>query len=124
MEKIYTAGTSISINVKMGDKHCHLQFVPRTVKGSYFVTSDEKLQQAIEAHPRFGKTIHVEERVVEPVRVVEEAPEDPNIHVKAGSLAEAKDALAERFGISRSKMRSKADIEKAAAANHVVFDWE
>lgn len=124
MEKVYIAGTCISINVKIGGKHCHLSFIPKMLDGSYYTTSDERVQAAIEAHPRFGKSIHVKERVVKAKPVEKKAPADTRIHIKAGSIAEAKDALAERYGISRSKMRSKADIERHAAANNVVFEWQ
>ena len=36
---------------------------------------------------------------------------------------DAKDYMADKFGVSRSKMRSRADIEKVAAENGVKIIW-
>ena len=43
--------------------------------------------------------------------------------VDVASLDDAKAYLVDNFGISRTKLRSKKQIEEAAAANGVVFNF-
>lgn len=115
MIKTYTSKTCVSISVKIGGKGCHLAFTPKTLGGSSYTTDDPAVQTAIESHWRFGKTIQVEAPKVEKPKVKEETvPAGPR-EVKVSSLAEAKELVVEKTGLSRSKLRSKADIEQAAA---------
>ena len=118
MRKTYTSKTCVAISVQIRGKGCHIAFSPLTLGGSMYSTDDAEVQAAIERHRRFGQSIKVEE---EPEPVTEAAAEEEEkeqeegpIEVKVGSLAEAKELVVEKTGLSRSKLRSKADIEKAA----------
>ena len=52
--KTYEAKSHISINVRMPGGMRHVAFIPRTLGTSYLTTDDPVLQQALEAHPRYG----------------------------------------------------------------------
>lgn len=96
-------------------------FIPLTGGGSYYSTSDEKLQQAIESNANFGKMFIGHEVQEAPVQE-EPAQEQPKIkQVNVASLDDAKEYLAEKFGISRTKLRSKAAITAAAEENNIEF---
>lgn len=97
-------------------------FHPLTGGGSYFDTGDEKLQRAIESNANYGKSfigmVMQEAPVAEPV----EKPENKGPkQVKVTSLDDAKDYLAEKYGFSRTKLRSKSAILAAAEENGVEF---
>lgn len=99
-----------------------LAFNPLTGGGSYFETSDEQLQKAIEGNANYGKTfvgMEVEEQAA-PVHVDNEEQKGPK-QVKVTNLDDAKDYLAEKFGLSRTKLRSKAAIMAAAEENGIEF---
>ena len=58
---------------------------------------------------------------------IEEAPvvETPTVEtVEVTCNDDAKDYMAEKFGVARSKMRSREQIEKVAKEYGVVFDWK
>jgi len=61
MRKKYVAGTLVHINVVMEDgKRWHVSFTPSDRGGSYFVTDNEKLQEKLENHPRYGTLFKLE----------------------------------------------------------------
>lgn len=56
-KKTYRSHSSaISVNLTMREPRgrIHLRFMPLSEGGSVFVTADRRLQNALEAHPRFG----------------------------------------------------------------------
>ena len=63
---------------------------------------------------------------VEPTQNTEEDPnqeEESNIRkVKVNDLGEAKDYLAETFGVSRTSLRGQKAILEAAKANNIEFE--
>lgn len=141
MLKKYTSKSDLSCNVCMKNgKYAHLSFSPVTGGGSVYYTDDEELQQAIEAHPKFGHLFKLEETVNEkadedngteiagagetPVETKDategdETPATEEVHVS--SLDDAKEYLSDHFGISRTKLKSKAAILASAAENGVRF---
>jgi hypothetical protein len=129
MTKKYIAKSHVAFNVVLpSGKSFHVSFLPVTGGGSMFVTSNENLQKAIEKHHKFGKLFKIDINYKdEPEVVVEEAAavEESKIKVmKMASLDDAKAYLADNFGISRTKLRSKKQIEDAAAANGIEFSFE
>lgn len=122
MTKRYTSSARVVIGIVTDNGgNMRLAFNPLTGGGSYFETSDEQLQKAIERNSGFGRSFVCHEVVEEetPAPVVEE-PKGPK-QVKLTSLDDAKDYLAEKFGISRTKLRSKAAIIAAAEENGIEF---
>ena len=124
MLKKYVATSTVSLNVKLpsgGSKH--INFVPVTGGGSCYYTSDSATQWALERHPYFGTLYRI--------GMVEKPKAAPAPAVKANKTnkmvfrnnEDAKDYLADKFAISRSKLRSRAAIEECAKKNNVVIEW-
>ena len=122
----------MSINVSLGKgKSVHVSFTALTGGGSVFYTEDEMLQKALERHSRYGKIFRLDRSFVDDEKTrVEEAKETKEqdvagaIVIKVASLDDAKAYLVETFGISRTKLRSKKQIEEAAAAYGIEFIFE
>lgn len=108
-------------------KSMHLSFVPLTGGGSMYSTSDENMQSAIETHHNFG-VLYKLDKVVDETKVEVKPKEQPKVQepevktVKVASLEDAKEFLVDRFGISRTKLRSKKQIMDAAEAHNVMFE--
>lgn len=108
-----------------------LSFTPQTLGCSVYFSRDEVEQRAIESHPWFGDKVFLretidEEKMAEEARKKEEqntkkAESDIVTH-KVTSLSDAKDYLAERFGISRSRLRTKAAIMSSAKEHGVILE--
>lgn len=120
MTKTYTSKTEVTFNVRVGDAWVHVGFVPLTLGGSYFTTSDTRLQEAIERHRFYGRLV-----TAMPLAPAEDNP-TPNDADKPsnspqpisfGSLADAKEWVAAEYGISRTLLRTRAQIE-AVALDH------
>ena len=116
---------AINVVLPSGKSH-HVSFLPLTGGGSMFITDSEALQQALEAHRKFGKLYKIDisykdepEQTEEPQ---EQGTDDVAVKkVEVASLDDAKNYLVDNFDISRTKLRSKKLIEDAAAANGVNF---
>lgn len=107
------------------ETNAHITFAPLTGGGSVYYTADEQVQNALEQHPKYGKlfkedALYQDNRAVVAKPKVEKKQKDIN-EVQVSCLDDAKDYLSEKFGISRTKLRSQEGIEKAAAANGVRF---
>lgn len=132
MMKIYKAKSHISLNVRLaGGGVRHVSFNSLTIGGSEFYTEDERLQRGLESHPKYGKLFKLEKEI-EPVQkavsVSQQAEPESKApkakSVKVPSLEDAKAYLVENFGISRTKLRSRKQIEDAGAANGIEFSFE
>ncbi len=138
MQKEYRAKSHVSLNITLPNgKSTHVSFEALTGGGSIYVTENAMIQQGLEGHPKFGRMFKlVGASNVERPPVKSEAnarktetpttpqPEQPNEKVvDVASLDDAKAYLVDNFGISRTKLRSKKQIEEAAAANGVVFNF-
>ena len=169
-KKKYIAKSHISLSVRVSQKtSAHISFSALTGGGSVFYTDDENLQQALEAHPKFGRLFKLDDTFVvkpatkkvapspkvRPININEENTENANSEevednepttevednentegqteeesteeatgltkVPVTCLDDAKEYLSEKFGISRTKIRSKKAIEEAAAENGIEF---
>lgn len=143
MLKRYKSKSCISISVRLATGGTtHISFSPIT-GGSVYYSDNEKIQAGLEAHPKYGrlfvedKTLAKEQRATDhatgTVETVGESAEEQQgtvkedndfVEVKMACNDDAKDYVADKFGVSRSKMRSRADIEKVAADNGVKIIWE
>ena len=137
MQKEYKAKSHVSINVTLPNgKNTHISFEPMTGGGSTFVTDNPKLQQGLEAHPKFGKMFKLasaknfaaqaEKPQAAPAPESSEpsdaAPQRQSLEMP--SLEDAKLYLVENFGISRTKLRSKKQIEEAGLAHGIEFIFD
>ena len=129
MEKTYISSTEISINVKVCGAHVHITFVPHTLGGSSFTTADTNLQQAMEKHRHFGCRFKLVDKGYTTTQV--DNPETTHVeeHKKPEtrsfvSLNDAKEYCAQTFGVSRTQLRTRAQITDAAAANglNIIFE--
>lgn len=138
MQKEYRAKSHVSLNITLPNgKSTHVSFEALTGGGSIYVTENAMIQQGLEGHPKFGRMFKlVGASNVERPPVKSEAnarkTETPTTPqpvqsnekvVDVASLDDAKAYLVDNFGISRTKLRSKKQIEEAAAANGVVFNF-
>ena len=135
MKKVYISKSEISIKVVLGSgSTVRVAFTPRTLGSSVYMTDDEELQKAIESHREYGKLFMCDERRSDAMAEKEaevsqyddpdaEAAEvaEPKI-VAVSSIQEAKDYLSDKFDISRSSLKSKDAVERAALEHGVVFE--
>ena len=120
--KVYKSSSIIAINVRLDSgKYKHISF-DSTTTGSELFVEDEALQKAIERHPNYNKMFTAETMVKqEPVKIEEEV-ESSVVHVN--DETEAKEYLADKFGISRTKLKTMSQIKKAAKKNGIEFSIE
>lgn len=128
MKKKYVAKTDLHISVMLKSKQSvHISFHSQTGGGSVFYTDNAEIQEALEKHPKFGKLFkEVALPKVEPakkaVKTEAEPPAENNVNkVEVTDLDDAKDYLSERFGVSRTKLRSKANIMAEAEKHKIEF---
>ncbi len=140
MTKNYKSFTQVAFSVSLpGGGSKRISFSPRTGNGSVYITDDERVQNAIERHPGFGKKFFLEgasntapERKVaapQPVSAeadsenVKAAPakDNPRKEIPFTNLSDAKEYLARNFEIGRTQLRSKEAIKRYAAMNNVIF---
>ena len=144
--KTYASGTLLCFNVKKegSTKHTHVSFTPLTLRGSMLTTDDKALQDAIERHRlfregkiRIASEIPIEERQLVAFGAGEEVSqygdttfgpvveeEKKPVTMEFASVVEGKDYMADTYGVSRTKLRTRADIEKAAKDNGITIKWK
>ena len=120
MYKKYQAGTDLSFSVMVGNERVRVVFEGKTMGCSIYGTRDEKLQKAIESHYWFNDKFFLVESIDEKKEAAEvkkkaaaktkkKVADEKKTHVVT-DVEDAKDYLAETFGVSRSKMKTKEDI--------------
>ena len=140
MMKTYHAKSELCINVRMDGGYRHVAFIPHTMGGSSLTTDDLKLQQGIEQHRFFGTLISVT------TSTASQSPSSDSGDGKAShlsqpsgfsvsdgsavanpqtltfsSISEAKDYVADQWGISRSQLRRIEQIKRTALAHGVII---
>jgi hypothetical protein len=140
MLKRYKSKSCVSINVVLPTGgNTHVSFSPVTGGGSVYYTDNENIQKGLERHPKYGRLFVIDtvasaqKPVIKKQGTVAEkaaAGQQPTesavkkaVEVKMACNDDAKDYVADKFGVSRSKMRSRADIEKVATENGVKIIW-
>ncbi len=127
MNKKYEANTIVAITVQTGKFHRRVSFEQLSNGKSYYATDSEALQQAIENHPFFKSgliRLNEEEPVPNFVAKAEEPKEteEPELRkIVVAGQSDAVDYLTEKFGVSRSKLRSQKAIAEAGAVHGVEF---
>lgn len=120
MYKKYQAGTDLSFSVMVDNERVRVVFDGKTMGCSIYGTRDEKLQKAIESHYWFNDKFFLVEAVDEKKEAAEakkraaaktkkKAAEEKKTHIVT-DFEDARDYLAETFGVSRSKLKTKEDI--------------
>lgn len=133
MKKYYSSDSHIAINVLLENGNSmHIAFTPISNGGSVYNTEEEVIQNALENHYRYNDLFVLDREedtnapIEEPTQNTEEDPnqeEESNIRkVRVHDLGEAKDYLAETFGVSRTSLRGQKAILEAAKANNIEFE--
>lgn len=132
MYKKYQAGTDLSFSVMVGNERVRVVFEGKTMGCSIYGTRDEKLQKAIESHYWFKDKFFLVEAVDEKKEAAEakkraiaktkkKAAEEKKTHIVT-DFEDARDYLAETFGVSRSKLKTKDDILSIAKEKGVELE--
>ena len=120
MFKKYQAGTDLAFSVMVGDERMRIVSEGKTMGCSVYMTRDPKVQKAIESHYWYKDKFFLVESVDEKKEAAEakkkaavksknKMDDEKKTHVVT-DVEDAKDYLAETFGVSRSKMKTKEDI--------------
>jgi len=135
MLKKYKAKSQVCLNVVLeSGKSLHVSFKPVTGGSSAYYTENPAIQKALESHYKFGKLFKVDdnfakEREQKAKNAAEQNTAAEKKEEKAGQLREvtvscaddAKDYLSDKYGISRTKIRSIKAIQETAAQYGIVF---
>lgn len=132
MFKKYQAGTDLAFSVMVGNERMRINFEGKTMGCSVYMTRDHKVQKAIESHYWFKDKFFLVETVDEKKEAAEvkkkaaaktkkNVADEKKIHVVT-DFEDAKDYLAETFGVSRSKMKTKEDILSIAKEKGVELE--
>lgn len=133
MKKYYSSDSHIAINVLLENGNSmHIAFTPISNGGSTYNTEEEVIQNALENHYRYNDLFvldreedtnaPIEESVTDSEQNSKQDEEDEVRKVKVNDLGEAKDYLAETFGVSRTSLRGQKAILEAAKANNIEFE--
>lgn len=125
MYKKYQAGTDLSFSVMVGNERVRVVFEGKTMGCSIYGTRDEKLQKAIESHYWFNDKFFLKEASEAKKRAAaktkKKAAEEKKTHIVT-DFEDARDYLAETFGVSRSKLKTKEDILSIAKEKGVELE--
>jgi hypothetical protein len=150
MLKKYKSKSCVSLSVILPTGGTtHISFNPVTGGGSVFYTDNAKIQAGLEKHPKFGKLFTLDGAVTkskpldkklknieypkaekaDPVQdqvSKDEATVTDDAKLKEVEMTcndDAKDYLVDKFGISRTKLRNRTQIEEAGKAKGIKFVW-
>lgn len=115
----YQAGTDLAFSVMVGNERMRIIFEGKSMGSSVYMTRDPKVQKAIESHYWFNDKFFLEESIDEKKEAAEakkkaaaktkKKVDEKKTHIVT-DVEDAKEYLAEAFGVSRSKMKTKDDI--------------
>ena len=119
MFKKYQAGSDLAFSVMVGNERMRIVFEGKTMGSSIYMTRDPKVQKAIESHYWFKDKFFLVECIDEKKEAAEakkkaasktkkKVVDEKKTHVVT-DFEDAKDYLAETYGVSRSKMKTKED---------------
>lgn len=116
----YQAGSDLAFSVMVGNERMRIVFEGKTMGSSVYMTRDPKVQKEIESHYWFNDKFFLSESIDEKkeaadvkkkaaAKTKKKAADEKKTHVVT-DFEDAKDYLAETYGVSRSKMKTKEDI--------------
>lgn len=120
MFKKYQAGSDLAFSVMVGNERMRIVFEGKTMGNSIYMTRDPKVQKAIESHYWFKDKFFLVETIDEKKEAAEakkkaaakakkKVADEKKTHLVT-DVEDAKEYLAETYGVSRSKMKTKEDI--------------
>ena len=129
----YQAGSDLAFSVMVGNERMRIVFEGKTMGSSVYLTRDPKVQKAIESHYWFNDKFFLAESIDEKkeaadvkkkkaaAKTKKKAADEKKTHVVT-DFEDAKDYLAETYGVSRSKMKTKEDILSIAKEKGVELE--
>ena len=116
----------------VGDERMRIVFEGKTMGNSVYMTRDPNIQKAIESHYWFNDKFFLAESIDEKKEAAEEkkkaaaktkkkVADEKKTHVVT-DVEDAKDYLAETYGVSRSKMKTKENKLTIAEEKCVEFE--
>lgn len=116
----YQAGSDLAFSVMVGNERMRIVFEGKTMGSSVYMTRDPKVQKAIESHYWFKDKFFLAESIDEKkeaadvkkkaaAKTKKKVADEKKTH-SVTDVEDAKDYLAETYGLSRSKMKTKEDI--------------
>lgn len=124
MLKIYQGYSRLAFNVKMESGYRRIVFDGQTNGFSIYSTRDVKEQKAIESHYLYNDKFWLEETIDEK-KLEAEAKKRATARAKkveeekkkyvVTDIADAKEYLADTYGVSRTMMKTKEDVLNYAA---------
>lgn len=116
----YQAGSDLAFSVMVGNERMRIVFEGKSTGSSVYMTRDPKVQKAIESHYWFKDKFFLVESIDEKKEAAEakkkaaakakkNVADEKKTHVVT-DVEDAKDYLADTYGVSRSKMKTKEDI--------------
>ncbi len=124
----YISSSHVCLNVHLKNgANVHVSFSPLTGGGSVYYTADKDIQEGLKNHAKYGKLFNLDESFKETVKsapkVKEPEPAQPRLKkIKVSCPEDAKDYLAETFGVSRTQMRSMNSIKSVALQKGIEFE--
>lgn len=120
MFKKYQAGSDLAFSVMVGNERMRIVFEGKTMGSSIYMTRDPKVQKAIESHYWFKDKFFLVECIDEKkeaaeakkkaaARTKKKVADEKKTHIVT-DVEDAKEYLAETYGVSRSKMKTKEEI--------------
>ena len=131
MYKTYQGYSDLAFNVKVNGNKKRIVFDAQSRGTSIYSTRDTDEQKAIESHCWYNDKFWLAESVDEKKLEAEakkkataktKKAEAEKKTVSVQDIADAKDYLAETFGISRSKMKTREDVLAIAKENNVELE--
>lgn len=128
----YQAGSDLAFSVMVGNERMRIVFEGKTMGSSVYMTRDPKIQKAIESHYWFNDKFFLAESIDEKKEAAEvkkkadaktkkKVADEKKTH-SVTDVEDAKDYLAETYGVSRSKMKTKEDILEIAKEKGVELE--
>ena len=120
--KTYIALSDLALTVKTDKGHRHIKFNPMTGGQSMFQTNDEDVQKALEGDSWFGDRFFLKETIDEQkeaerqrkiaaaIKKATKKKEQQMEKLAFASVSDAKKYLVDKFEVSRTMLRSKAEI--------------
>ncbi len=131
MYKTYQGYSDLAFSVQVDGGRRRIVFDAQSRGTSIYSTRDAKVQKAIESHYWFGDKFWLLEEVDEKKLEAEakkkaaakaKKTEEEKKTYQVDNIGDAKDYLADNFGISRSKMKTVEDVKAIARENNVELE--
>ena len=123
MIKRYYSKSSISINVVLSNnKSLHISFMPLSNGHSEYITENKDIQAAIEKHHANGKKFKLKNSQTTRKKTAA-VPEKKTLQtIPVSDISAAKEYIADKYGVSRTLMKSPEDIIRIAKSKGIIFE--